>query len=259
VAADGIDGLVVGRARCGGLVWDVRELWIDGARDAVARTLLNALCQEAATRGARRVFLETAPGSHYLELASRAGFTEYTRSALHVCRQPARATVQPHGGPRPRRKRDELPLFQLYSASVPANVRAAEALTLEEWIALYKGPRQWTPNVLTGRRQYVWETDDTPIAWMELAQEPHSHHVEWLFHPAHSQATDALVAHAVRASGGKVPLYATSREYQAPLESAIERAGFQLFGRRVVFGRQLAVRIAEPALLAAPARVTVGR
>jgi hypothetical protein len=56
----------------------------------------------------------------------------------------------------------------------------------------------------------------------------------------------------------RAPLYATCREYQQPLASALERAGFDVVTRRAVFARQLAVRVTEPRLVAAHARPTLG-
>src|SRR6266508_1218678 len=67
-----------------------------------------------------------------------------------------------------RQRGDEHALFQLYKAAVPANVRAAEAMTLEEWAALHKGTKRWTPGPLDDRRQHVWQDGEAALAWMEL-------------------------------------------------------------------------------------------
>jgi hypothetical protein len=259
LGTDGIDGLVVARVRCRGLVWDVRDLWIDGNQEGLALALLVAVCEEAANRGARRVFLETALGAWQLGVARAAGFVQYTQASLHACQVPGRPGAQPLPGARTRLARDEQPLFQLYTAAVPAAVRSAEALTLEEWLALHKGVRRWTPGLLANSRQLVWELDGAMVAWMNLVHDANSYHVEWLLHPSHDDAWDQLVAHSVRECGGKLPLYATCREYQVSLRSALERGSFELVGERAVFGRQLAVRVADRRLVTARARPTLGR
>ena len=182
---DGIDGLLIARLRCGGLVWDVRHLWVDGARDGVAQELLVRVCEEAAARGARRVFLETGLRTIELATAARAGFQQYTESTLHLRRAGTTAVSAPLSGARPRLRRDEYPLFQLYTAAVPAPVRAAEALTLEEWVALHKGTKRWAPGLLTNRHQQVWDHGDGLIAWLEVVYGTKSQHAAWLVHPAH--------------------------------------------------------------------------
>jgi len=258
VGPQGIDGLVVGRVRCGGLVWDVRHLWADGEQDLVAQELLRWFCGEAAARGARRVFLETGPDEAQLGVAARAGFERYTWATLYVSSRDAEGLAAERAVlGRPRGRGDEHMLFQLYNAVVPGAVRAAEALTLEEWIALHKGNRRWTPGLLTTRHQYVWGDGEVAWAWMELASAGKSHHADWLIHPAHETLCDTVVAHALE-QANKASVYATCREYQQPLASALERAGFARLTRRAVFARQLAVRVAETRLVAAHARPTLG-
>jgi hypothetical protein len=255
---DGIRGLIVARVRCDGLVWDVHHLWVDGADESVAESLLAWLCAEAANRGARRVFLELGTDTEERALARRAGFDQYTEATLHRFVGDGRPPAAALAGARTRRRGDELPLFQLYSAAVPLPVRAAEAMTLEEWQALYKGARRWTPGLLSNRQQQVWQWGDTAIAWLEMAYGAKSQHAEWLVHPDHEEACDGLAAQALQLAGGKLPLYATSRVYQPALASALSRAGFVPVAERSVFVRQLAVRIPERALIAVSARPTVG-
>ncbi|HEY7063251.1 MAG TPA: hypothetical protein VII06_17370 [Chloroflexota bacterium] len=258
VGEGGIDGLIVARLRCGGLVWDVRHLWADVEQDRVAGELLRWFCQEAAARGARRVFLETGPDEAQLAVAARAGFERYTWAALYGPSGEVEvpAVVAPPAC-RARGRADEHMLFQLYNAVVPGGVRAAEALTLEEWMALYKGTRRWAPGPLTTRHQYVWDDGETAYAWLELASAGKTYHTDWLVHPLHEDLCDAVIAYALE-QANKSPLYATCRDYQQPLASALERAGFGLVTRRAVFARQLAVRVAEPRLVAAHAQPTLG-
>lgn len=257
LADDGIDGLLVARVRCGGLVWDVHHLWADGEREAVARDLLLWVCEEAASRGARRVFLETGPSEPARGLARSAGFEQYAWATLYWCPSADRDRRQVERSARPRGRSDEHVLFQLYTAAVPAPVRAAEAMTLDEWVALHKGTRRWAPGLLSTRQQFVWDDGQSALAWLELASAAKSMHAEWLVHPAHESVCDDVVAHALE-QASKLPLYATCRDYQQPLASALERAGFAEVGRRAVLVRQLAVRIPEPRLVPARARPTLG-
>ncbi len=256
---DGVDGIAAARARCGGLVWDVRHLSVDGANEPVARELLLWICEEAASRGARRVFIETGTEPGERAVAERTGFEQYTQARLYVRRGGAPPTVPALEGARLRQRGDEHALFQLYKAAVPANVRAAEAMTLEEWAALHKGTKRWTPGPLDDRRQHVWQDGEAALAWMELTCNAKSQHVEWLVHPGHESASDGLVACAIAGAGARGPLYATCRDYQPSLCTALERAEFALVAERAVFARQLAVRVPERVLVAARARPTLTR
>ncbi|HZU04422.1 MAG TPA: hypothetical protein VFB73_00470 [Chloroflexota bacterium] len=258
VSPDGIDGLVVSRARCGGLVWDVRHLWVDSTRESVAEELLRQVCTEAALRGARRVFLETGLDEPATTIARQAGFAQYTRAMVYAAPAGPREACGTLVPGRPRLRGDEHRLFQLYNAAVPAPVRAAEALTLEEWLALHKGPRRWTPGLFVDRYQYVWDVEDSLVAWMELACSPRGQQAEWLVHPAHGSLCDSLVAYALTQVNPKLPFYVTCREYQVALRSALERTGFALVGERAVFVRQLTVRLPERRSVVVRTRPSLG-
>ena len=59
-----IDGMVVARPRCGGLVWDVEHLLTAGGAAEPAEELLEAVGQHAANQGGRRIFLEVPDDEH---------------------------------------------------------------------------------------------------------------------------------------------------------------------------------------------------
>jgi len=253
----GVNGVLVGRVRSDGLVWDVRHLWADAGRDEVVAALLQRVCDDALQRGARRVFLELPCETPHLAVAQRAGFRPYTEAAL--LRRPPLGQAPPAAWrPRPRARGDEHALFQLYTAAVPAPARAAEALTLEEWAALHKGARRWSPRQLSGRRQFVWDTGAGLAGWLELVESGRSQHLEWLVHPQHERHLDALVAGGLSCAQPRLPLYATCRAYQAGVRAALERAGFALVAECIVLVCQLAVRVPARPLVAAVVRSTIG-
>src|SRR6202030_4050437 len=99
--------------------------------------LLDQVAACAGSHAARRVFLETPAGGRGLEVARRAGFERFTSSELFVLAPGSKIERTDLFEARPRLRADEQTLFQLYMSAVPAPVRAAEALTQEEWGALY--------------------------------------------------------------------------------------------------------------------------
>jgi hypothetical protein len=247
-----ITGLVISRARANGIVWDVQNLsevdaW--GAADLLSWVGENVL----AVRG-RRIFLQTPILGLGAEAAPKAGFERYGEgTTLRLDAGffvPREANEFPA---RPRLSSDEQGLFQLYSASVPAPVRAAEAMTHEEWSALYPGHKVWAPSVLAGRVDFVWELGSRVIGWMRLVYGQRSQYLELLVHPMYESHADKMVVSALSQMSAKVPVLVDVREYHAGARAAFERAGFHAGASYTLWVRQLAARIPEPAVAAAQA------
>ena len=244
-------GYVAARARCDGLVWDVEHLHT--ARSETAVDLLEHTCARAGDGGALRVFLEVPSDSIGIELGRRAGFQRYAAATLYRLTPPFKADKSRAVGARPRLRVDEHALFQLYSAAVPAQVRAAEAMTYEEWSALHPGHKKWTPSLFGDRHQFVWELGSGLIGWMTVVYGQKTQFLELLVHPQYESMLDGLVTYALTQVSEKAPVYVAVRDYQPAVASALERAGFQPEGEVEILVRQLAARVPEPKLVPAQA------
>ncbi len=251
VAAEGgrLVGLSAARPRAGGLVWDAAHLLAD--EDTVAADLLDEVVACAASHAARRVFLEAPTGGRGQDVARRAAFERFTSSELYVLSPGAKVERTDLFEARPRLRADEQTLFQLYMAAVPAPVRAAEAMTLEEWSALYPGRKRWQPSFTGARQQYVWELGTSMVGWLEVTFGQRSQFMELLVHPRYEDAADRLLRYAMLQVSPKAPVYAVVREYQPYLASALQRAGFRLAAEHELFVKLLAVRVREPRLVTA--------
>lgn len=248
-AERGLVGYAVAQARCDGMVWDVEHL--HAVELATGIELLEHLCSKAVDAGARRVFLELPAGSNAVEAARRAGFEPYADSTLLLLKPPLEVDRATTFGARPRLRADEHPLFQLYNAAVPAPVRAAEAMTYEEWSALHRGKKKWRPSLLGDRHQFVWELGEGIVGWMEVVFGQKSQYLEFLIKPGYESLLDRLVGYALTQVSQKAPVYATARDYQATLASALQRAGFSCQGEVEILVRQLAARAVQPKLVPA--------
>ncbi|HLZ30130.1 MAG TPA: hypothetical protein VKV73_22640 [Chloroflexota bacterium] len=244
-------GLAVARPRAGGLVWDVANLHARPGEDNVAADLLDKAVSSAGSHAARRVFLEAPVGGRGQDVARRAAFERFTSSELYVLAPGSKAERTDLFEARPRLRADELALFQLYMAAVPAPVRAAEAMTQEEWGALYPGRKRWQPSFTGSRQQYVWELGTSLVGWLEVTFGQRSQFMELLVHPRYEDAADRLVRYALLQVSPKAPVYAVVREYQPHLASALQRAGFRLAAQHELFVKLLAVRVREPRLATA--------
>jgi hypothetical protein len=242
-------GLVVAQARASGLVWDVEHLRADDHATGVE--LLRWVGERALASRAHRVFIDTEDGALGSEVASRAGFERYSEGVTYRLEPGFPRAADDSIPARPRLRSDDQPLFQLYSAAVPANVRAAEAMTHDEWSALYPGKKPWTPTILGNRQDYVWEMGSRVVGWMRVFYGQRSQFLELLVHPSHEAYLERMVRFALVQMSAKVPVLVDVREYQGALRIVLERFGFKPVESFVVWVLQLAERVAEPSIAAA--------
>ena len=212
VSKGSVVGLVVGRPRVGGLIWDVEHLHAPADGPGAAEDLLDRLCQDAVATGCRRVFLETPIGVRGDEIARRAGFERYTDSSVYRLAPPFAAAAGEQFEGRPRLRVDEQALFQLYSQAVPAVVRSAEAMSYEEWSGLHRGRKRWAPSLTGDRQQFVWERGEGLAGWLEVVYGQKSQYLEFLVHPKYEMMLDPMIGYALRQVSQKVPVYSAVRE-----------------------------------------------
>jgi hypothetical protein len=226
-----LNGLVVAGQRAGGLVWDIQHLLTAGGEASIAAEMLDVVCHTAAGLGGRRVFLELPADSRHEDLARRAGFEQYTTMTLYQLRPRFKMpTLEPLEG-RPRLRIDEQPLFSLYGRAVPQMVRSAEAMTYDEWSALHRGRKKWSPTLIGDRHQFVWELGEGLAGWMEVVYGQKSQYLELLVDPRYETMSDRFVAFGMKQVSEKAAVYSTVRPYQVGLDVALERLGFTVAGR----------------------------
>jgi hypothetical protein len=246
-----IQGLAVARPRAGGLAWDVAHLHAEPGEENAAADLLEQVVACAGSHAARRVFLETLAGSLGADVARRAAFEHFCESQLCLLSPGFKVERTDLFEARPRLRADEQSLFQLYMAAVPAPVRAAEAMTVEEWGALYPGRKRWQPSFTGSRQQYVWELGTSLVGWMEVTFGQRSQFLELLVNPRYEDAADRLVRYALLQVSTKAPVFVAVRNYQTSLLSALQRAGFRRAAEHEHFVKLLAARVREPRLVTA--------
>ena len=129
-----IRGLISARRRAKPSAWEVDALIDVDEDEAVALSLFSRMTAGIVKQRAERVFLRLDSDSHLVESARKAGFFPYAKETLYRLDSPPPS--QPAQVPlRPREKSDLMGMFQLYSRTVPANVRAIEGATFREWQA----------------------------------------------------------------------------------------------------------------------------
>jgi hypothetical protein len=148
-----------------------------------------------------------------------------------------------------------MPLFQLYIAAVPANVRAAEALTYEEWAALHPGRKFWAPSIIGDRQDFVWELGSGLVGWMRIIFGQRSQHIYLLFHPSYDGYAERMIRNALGQLSAKAPVLVDVREYQGGVRTALEVVGFRRGPEYASWVRHLTERVKEPSIAAVGAPV----
>lgn len=247
-----IHSVAIARSRAGKLAWDIQDLFVAEGAQTAAVELLDRAAAEAARKGARRIFLATPADGEVTKLARQAAFTHYASETLFAVKLVAPFAADSVPPARPRLRQDTQALFQLYNAAVPGKVRLAEAMTMEEWTSLDRTSRPWAPRLSGDSQHFVWDEHGEMAGWLWLTFGSRSQHMALLVHPSRVESTGEMVRYALSQSSQKVPIYASARDYQPELISALEKVGFARVAEHLVFAREMTARVPSPAFV--PAR-----
>src|SRR5207244_10880700 len=102
-------------------------------------------------------------------------------------------------------------------------------------------------------QDYWWEIGSRVSAWMHTVFGDRAQHITMLIHPESEGFADRMVREALGQLSPKAPVLVDVREYQTALEGTLQRFGFQKQLDHVVWVRQLAERVAEPAVVSGAA------
>ncbi|HET8569688.1 MAG TPA: hypothetical protein VFM93_11975 [Candidatus Limnocylindria bacterium] len=231
----------------------------DGA-DAAFR-LLSALCASAARHGMHRVFASVPDTARARESFFQAGFYSYTRETWFVAR---RAT------PEPARRveghfatgRDAHDLFRFYAATTPHAVQRAEQLQVEDFdVGRRAGafdPPHIGGNPLGMKRSMVVVATDGPRLRAYAASyrglERHPHVCKVRTDVGDVDLARELVRGATQELADGRALVVPVRSYEEHVARALAHDGFEDTSTTMLFVKELAVRVEEPAFRPVVAR-----
>ncbi|MPZ23680.1 MAG: hypothetical protein GEU28_09065 [Dehalococcoidia bacterium] len=238
VSHDGVKprALAGGRARAGSAVWEVDILI--APEPAAAAAALDQLAITATDCGARRITMRLAMDSPALEAARSAGYMPYAAETLFAASSVARSTG-PRLDFRVAGSADAHGLFMLYNRAVPQEVRAREAITLEEWSATLN------PIGVRHPAQFVVESEGEIVGWLRSAQRGSAVTFDVLVDPFEDDLAVRAVDGACALLGPGHSLRFFVPTYMQSMERRLEARGFFAAGEFALLSRQLAVPIAE--------------
>jgi len=239
-------GLISARKRGSKLAWEI-DCLIDADNNdgGVLVSLLDQVAGAAGKSGAHRIFLRVPAGSHTEREAARCGFAPYRGERMYCRAQQPAAPQAPAAGVRRRTKADLYPLFQVYNAVVPENVRRFEASTLGEWTAVQEN---------IGRaQQYVHEGGGGVDGWLRLAGDGDVGRFEVY---GEERAIDALVDAALARLANRRSVCALVPSEQGPLVRRLQAAGFEPHDEYTVLARLTVRPVRQPKTAPAIAQTT---
>jgi hypothetical protein len=240
--------------------WTVLVLVADptpGGADSGFR-LLSSICALAARRGVHRVFGSVPDEVRARETFFQAGFYSYTRETWYVlagerlARPPADAIAHE------ARSADAHDLFRLYAATTPHAVQRAEQLSVRDFDVGRGAHGLGAPHLISGDPLAMRRTCvliDRPdaerirsfgVAFRGLERHPHVLKVR--SSDADVDRARGLLRSAARDLPAGRPLGSPVRSYEDHMARALLSEGFKESVTAMLFVKELAVRIEEPAL-----------
>lgn len=240
------------------LVGDPTPAGADGAF-----RLLSSICAAAARRGAHRVFGSVPDEVRPRETFFQAGFYSYTRETWYVSGGERLARPAHDGAARSARSVDAHELFRLYVATTPHAVQRAEQLSVQDFdvtrgAGAFEAPHLVSGNPLAMRRATILvEVADDRVRSLAVGSrglERHPHVLKVRTSDADvDRARDLLRAAAKDLAPGR-PFAAPVRSYEEHVARALLSEGFKESATAMLFVKELAERIEEPALAPVAAR-----
>lgn len=185
-------------------------------------SLLEHVVAESGRRGLHSLTADANEASFELPLFRRIGFAIYTRQDIWIASQAAAQSgepAEPKAVLSQRKSTDDWDIQLLYANTVPRLLQQVEPMP-----PLHYG------------EGWVLRQNDELIAFVHLYDGPAAAWLRLYVHRDAQVQSDAIVAAALQLKEptAEHPVYCCVRRYQGWLQGALERAGFQHWGRQVV-------------------------
>lgn len=259
-----------GQLRSAALVYDGRRAeWVililgamfePGGADSAFR-LLSGISASAARAGMHRLFAAVPDETRARETFFQAGFYSYTRETWLVATRPQLEAPE-HESARAARASDAHDLFRFYLSTTPHAVQRAEQLSVQDFDVTRRGGAYDPPHLIGGnplamRREVALidgdERSTRAFAFGFSGRDRHAHVCKVRTRDGDVDLARDLLRATVRRLPPGPLVTAPVRSYEEHVARALLAEGFREVATAMLFVKELAVRIEEPAL--APAAV----
>ncbi|MDP9235780.1 MAG: hypothetical protein M3P30_00020 [Chloroflexota bacterium] len=241
-------GLISARKRASKLVWEIDCLINAADNDnGVLMSLLDQTTAAAGKSGALKIFARLPGDSAIAATVSRCGFAPYVREIVYRRATDSSQTFGANPDLRRRSKADSYPVFQLYNAVVPHEIRRVEAMTFAEWAGAQES--------LGRTSQYVQESGGRVCGLLRVAGDGDIGRFEVL---GEHDALDDLIESGLAKVANRKLAYSVVPEYQEGVRVRLERAGFEAVEEYSVLARRTVRLVKAPRLAPAVVKPTMG-
>jgi hypothetical protein len=238
--------LAVVRPRRGMRSWELLHLYATPEALVRCGDLLERCGAYVAQQGGERLFLRLSHESPLMVVARRSGFFPgFAEEVYHLSERVDSQTAAHHLSLRPTSQADLYGLFRLYNACVPASVRSAYGLTLDQWLDSQESP----PGRLA---EFVWERDDVVRGWLRVVRRAGTFTMDAMLHPRENTLAALVCEEATRLVGADDHPQWVVPGHQPALASALRQKGWTVTHNYRVLVRPLAKGVREIAM--SPAR-----
>jgi hypothetical protein len=260
-----------GQLRSTALVYDGRRPeWVvlvlaalpePGGADSAFR-LLSGISASAARNGMQRLFAAVPDEARPRETFFQAGFYSYTRETWYAAARAAVPAPQ-HLRAREATSVDAHDLFRFYAMTTPHAVQRAEQLSVQDFDLGHHGGAYDPPHLVGGnplamrRRMAMIDHDQTKPTALALAfagLDRHPHVCKVRTAAGDVDLARDLVRASVRALPPARPITSPVRSYEEHVARALLAEGFREAATAMLFVKELAVRVEEPAFAPAVVR-----
>jgi hypothetical protein len=233
-----------------------------GGTDSAFR-LLSGISASAARTGMQRVFAAVPDEARPRETFFQAGFYSYTRETWYAAARAALPAPSPRMHARDATGVDAHDLFRFYAMTTPHAVQRAEQLSVHDFDLSRRGGAFDPPHLIGGnplsmsRRMALIDHDQTKPCAVALAFAGIDRHPNVLKVRTGDGDVDMardLVRAGVRALPPGRPITSPVRSYEEHVARALLAEGFREAATAMLFVKELAVRVEEPALAPAVVR-----
>ncbi len=228
--------------------------------DAAFR-LLSGVCALAAQHGMHRVFGAVPDETRARETLFQAGFYSYTRETWFAKKGPVAEPSRQLQG-HIARGQDAHDLFRFYVATTPHAVQRAEQLTVEDFDVSRRAgafdPPHMGGNPLAMQRQILMLIADErrarAFAVSYRGGDRHPHVCKVRTADGDVDLARELLRGAVAELPADRPIAVPVRAYEEHISRALAMEDFSEIATAMLFVKELAVRVEEPAFATVPAR-----
>jgi hypothetical protein len=241
------EGHIIGLGQIGRResVWHVERLLTadDLSRADMGLTvssLLAAVAQAAADRGAVRLHAHVERRAEASEAFTRAGFVSYSYESVYwLPEAPAHTSEDSDSLMRPQESKDAWAVYQLYCAVTPRVVQQAEGLDAASWdipsAAAMRALQQM------GEQRWVLEIGGEILGYMRTRRL--GRRLYLLVHPHAYSYVRKMIALGVREIHARRAIRCCLPEYQGELGISLEEEGFRFVGTQVALVKQMAAAV----------------